>query len=204
MRTDKIIFKQEKSSRNNNLNANFVYFTNCSCANQNNKLSDEMPKFRFTVKDYRKITRSMLYFFVTMLPVMFLVLFLIKTQKDYYYLIAGFAAALVVLGVYFGVIKYAMIYDSEFTIDDDGIKEHNLKTNKHFAFNWDKVESLKISNTKHVSERREYLTIRFLNSKHTISISGEDDDEEIFNIFKQLLIDKLRIKGLQDKIEINT
>jgi hypothetical protein len=163
-----------------------------------------MTKFRFTVTDYRRITRSMLYFFVAMLPILFLVLYLLKTHRDIYYVLATFASAIIVLAVYFGVVKYAMIYDSEFEIDETGIKENNLKNGKQFEFNWDKVESIKISNTKHVADVREYLTIKFTNSKHTISISENDDVDtrNLFQSFKSQLIENMTNQGYQDKIEI--
>jgi hypothetical protein len=167
-------------------------------------LSESMQKFRFTVTDYRRITRSMLYFFVAMLPILFIVLYLLKTHRDIYFIIATFIAAIVVLAVYFGVVKYAMIYDSEFMIDEKGINENNLKNGKHFEFNWDKVESIKISNTKHVADVREYLTIKFNNSNHTISISEDDESDirDLFQSFKTQLIENMTKQGYQSKIEI--
>lgn len=167
-------------------------------------MSVNMQKFRFTVTDYRRITRSMLYFFVAMLPILFIGLYLLRTHRDIYFLIATFIAAILVLAVYFGVVKYAMIYDSEFSIDKSGIKENNLKNGKRFEFNWDKVESIKISKTKHVADVREYLTIKFTNSHHTISISEDEDREtkDLFQSFKSQLLENMTKQGYKSKIEI--
>ncbi|MCO5251137.1 MAG: hypothetical protein M9949_06920 [Candidatus Kapabacteria bacterium] len=129
---------------------------------------------------------------------------MLKTHRDIYFVLATFVAAILVLAVYFGVVKYALIYDSEFEIDKIGIKENNLKNGKGFEFSWDKVESIKISNTKHVADVREYLTIKFTNSKHTISISENDDVDtrNLFQSFKSQLIENMTNQGYQDKIEI--
>lgn len=166
----------------------------------------KMSKYRFTVTDYRKITRSMLYFFVFMLPSMFITFFILKPYKEVDYLIAAFIIAAVVLVVYFGVVKYALIYDSEFSLDDNGIYERNIKKNKEFSFTWDDIESIKFSNTKHVDNMNEYMTIKFISSKHTISVTRQSNDYEqqkLYDSFKEELLKMLSKSGLAEKIEIN-
>ncbi len=164
-----------------------------------------MPKYRFAVTDYKKITRSMLYFFILMLPAMFVTFFILKSYKDIDYLIAVFIIASVVLVVYFGVVKYALIYDSEFVLDDSGIYERNIKKDKEFKFAWDAIENVKFSNTKHVENVNEYLTIKFRTSKHTISITRQSDDNEqreMYDAFKNELLQMLANRSLAEKIVI--
>lgn len=142
-----------------------------------------MNKYIFKVADYKRLTQMFFWLTIAIIPILFLSFFFIRHLSNIVVLVSGLLLLVAIVTIYLTLIKYYLTYSSEFTLDSSGIYEKNLKTGKDLFFNWSDVDTFKYGIAKHTNEDKEYLTMTFKSSAHTISISGFRNDSEKIKIF---------------------
>jgi hypothetical protein len=147
-----------------------------------------MNKFNFRVADYKRISQMFFWMAISIIPLLFLSFFFIRNLSDITIIVSGLIILGIFVVVYLSLIKYYLVYDSEFTLDDEGIKERNLKTGNEMYYRWSDVNTFKFGKTKHTAENKDYLTLTFKSSNHTISVSEYRDDYRKLEIFNNFII----------------
>lgn len=142
-----------------------------------------MKIYKFKVADYKRIAKSVFILSVIMIPVVLILFYLIRDYSRIPFLVTGILLIFTIVAIYLSFLKYFLVYDSEFVLDENGIKEKNLKNGKEFFFKWDDVSGFKTGAAKITGEDKEYLTISFKNTSHTISVSEFIHDEVKINNF---------------------
>lgn len=162
-----------------------------------------MEKFRFKVFDYKKFFLGMKSFLLIMLPVIFISFFIIHDHQDIVFVSVSLISVAIIAIIYFYMIDRSLVHDSEIILSLDGIFEKNLKTKKEFSAAWGEIEEWKLSIAKpSTHEIKRYITIRFKNTKHTISVSEDKSDAKQLEMFKNFL-DKMKeyaLSTFKDKL----
>lgn len=140
-----------------------------------------MNKFRFRVADYKKISRALFLMMIILIPLLLITVFIFSFNNSVFSVLIGLGFVFSAVLLYFGLMKYYLIYDSEFIVDERGITERNLKTGKIQNFDWNMIDSFKYTDAKHTIEPKEYLKITFKNSTHTITVSEFTKDRAKIN-----------------------
>ncbi len=155
-----------------------------------------MNKYNFKVADYKRITQMFFWLAIAIIPVLFLSFFFIRYLTNIVVIASSLFLLVAIVAIYLTLIKYYLTYSSEFTLDSSGIYEKNLKSGNELFFDWSDVDTFKYGKAKHTNEDKEYLTLTFKSSAHTISISGfrnDSDKIKIFNNFKNQIESYLKL-----------
>jgi hypothetical protein len=144
-----------------------------------------MQSFVFKVSDYKRISKLIFGLAVVILPLILFSYYFIREFNPLQIIIIGLVLIILITTVYLSLLKYFLIYESQFFIDETGITEKNLKTEKLITFKWSEVQSFKSGPAKHTSENKEYLTLSFKNSNHTISVAVYHDNKAQMKQFNE-------------------
>ncbi|MBX3043358.1 MAG: hypothetical protein KIT33_05660 [Candidatus Kapabacteria bacterium] len=142
-----------------------------------------MNVFRFQVADYKRISQFLFAMVITAIPLVLITFYFLSSYSAFPYVLSAIFILMLIIAVYMSLLKYFLIYDSEFTLSNEGILEKNLKNNKEVFFKWEDVELFKFGSTKHTNEDKEYLKMSFNSSKHTISVAEFKSDEGKMKLF---------------------
>lgn len=163
-----------------------------------------MNIFNFQVADFKRISKMIFGLAMLLIPLILLSFYFIRDYSDLPFIITGLLILIISVAFYLSILKFQLIYNSEFTINHEGIIEKNLKTGKTMFFRWEDIESFKSSEARHTNENKEYIKITFYNTNHTISISEYIHDAKkmaVFNMFKSKITENLKSNQIIKNID---